>query len=212
MRFFCSPSLVLVLAIWSTVACAAEPAPDFNGHVLPVFKKYCVGCHNAADKEGQLVLERYATLLAGGEHGAAIVPGNSDASRLILVLTGKAKPAMPPEDNEKPTGAEVATLAAWINAGAKGPEGAEPDPTVIVTPRIKPAPNVREAVASLAYSPDGKSLAIARFNSLEILSLPERSLVRTLGPHRGRINSVAFSKASAAVMNPMSRAAARAAR
>ena len=47
---------------------------------------------------------------------------------LIQVLTGKAKPAMPPEDNEKPTADEVAILVAWINAGAKGPSGERPIP------------------------------------------------------------------------------------
>ena len=89
------------------------------------------------------MLERYATLLAGGEHGAVIVPDKSDESRLILVLTGKAKPAMPPEGSEQPTPAEIAVLAEWIRGGAKGPDGAEPDPTVIVTPKIKPTATSR---------------------------------------------------------------------
>ena len=190
--------LVIAIVCWmcGLAALAADPVapPDFNDQVAPIFKKYCVGCHNPADKEGELVLERYAGVLAGGETGAVVVPGKSDQSRLILVLTGKAKPAMPPEDNEKPTAAEIAVLAAWIEAGAKGPAGAEPDPTVIVTPKIKPRGNVRESVTSVAFAPDGKTLALARFNSVELLSLPERSSVRKLGPHRGRVNSVSFSK------------------
>ena len=44
----------------------------------------------------------------------------------------------------------------------------------------------------MAFAPDGKTLAVARFDTVEILSLPERSLVRRLGPHRGRINAVGF--------------------
>jgi WD40 repeat protein len=179
---------------------AADAAPDYNQQVAPLFKKYCTGCHNAKDKEGELVLERYATLLAGGERGAVIVPGNAEQSLLIGVLTGKAKPAMPPEDNEKPTAAEIATLSAWINAGAKGPEGAEPDPTVLVTPKIKPKANVSEAVASVAFSPDGKLLAVARFNAVELLALPERSLVRKLSDHRGRVNSISFAKDGATLV------------
>src|SRR5690242_1543830 len=116
--------LALTLAAFCSALVADRcfaAAPDFSADVLPVFKKYCTGCHNGADKEGELVLERYTDLLAGGEHGAVVNPGKSDQSRLIQVLTGKAKPAMPPEDNEKPTAAEISTLAAWIDAGAKGP-------------------------------------------------------------------------------------------
>ena len=47
---------------------------DFQRRSAPIFKQYCVGCHNASDKEGQLVLDRYASLLSGGEHGARSCP------------------------------------------------------------------------------------------------------------------------------------------
>ena len=192
------------MAVWLTLCCAAivssasaadaPTAPSYNDHVAPIFKKYCVGCHNAADKEGALVLERYAALLAGGENGAVVTPGKSGESRLVLVLTGKAKPAMPPEDKEKPTEAEIATLAAWIDAGAKGPDGAEPDPKHLVTPKIKPRGAVSEAIAAVAFSPDGKTLAVARSNMVELVTLADRSVARRLGPHRGRVNAVLFSK------------------
>ena len=124
------------------------------------------------------MLERYATLLAGGENGAVVVAGKSDESRLIQVLTGKAKPAMPPEDNEKPTAAEIATLAAWIDAGAKGPDGAEPDPTVLVTPKIKPR-GERRARRSPPWPlrPTARALAVARFeHGRDCVRLPERSI------------------------------------
>lgn len=187
--------LLGVVGIGSSAwADAPAAAPDYEQHVAPLFKKYCVGCHNPADKEGELSLERYAGLLAGGEHGAVVVPGKSDQSRLILVLTGKAEPAMPPEDNDAPTAPEIAALAAWIDAGAKGPAGTEPDPTVLVTPRIKPTVQKPEAVSAVAYSPDGKLLAVARLDAVQLWNMPERSLARTLGGHRGRINSVSFSQ------------------
>src|SRR5829696_3557554 len=113
-------SLIVAAILLLTVSApAAEPAKvDYNTHVAPLFKKYCTGCHNQADREGELVLERYSQLLEGGEHGAVVQPGKSGESRLLLVLTGKAEPAMPPEDNEKPTAEEIAVIEAWINAGA----------------------------------------------------------------------------------------------
>ena len=39
--------------------------PDFNTKVLPLFTKYCTGCHNSTDHEGKLVLESYADLSSG---------------------------------------------------------------------------------------------------------------------------------------------------
>ncbi|MEX2113078.1 MAG: pre-peptidase C-terminal domain-containing protein [Pirellulales bacterium] len=187
--------VLLAVVALGAAGVADEPvAPDFNTKVAPIFAAYCNGCHNADDKQGELVLETYDTLLSGGEHGAILMPGNADESRLIQVLTGKAEPAMPPEDNERPTDEEIGTLVAWIKTGAKGPPGAAPDPTLLVTPKVKPRGNVAEAVTGVAFAPDGKSLAVARYNTVEILSLPERSLVRRLGPHRGRVNAVCYSK------------------
>jgi WD40 repeat protein/mono/diheme cytochrome c family protein len=194
MRTLFSIATVLCLLASEAVAAVPAAAPEFNKDVAPLFKKYCVACHNATDKEGKLVLEDYPQALAGGEHGKAIVSGKADESRLVLALTGKAEPAMPPEGNDQPTAAEIAVIAAWINAGAKPPVGAAPDPTVLVTPQIKPRAEVREAIAAIAFAPDGKSLAIGRSTTVELVSLPERSLVRVLAPHRGRVSAVGFSK------------------
>ncbi len=46
----------------------------------------------------------------------------------------------------------------------------------------------------MAFSPDGKTLAVARMNTVELITLADRSLARRLGPHRGRVNAVVFSK------------------
>ncbi len=198
---WCQLLIGIVCTLATVPAWADVPATqDYNRSAAPLFKKYCAGCHNAQDKEGELVLESYANLFAGGPSGPLIVPGKADESRLIGVLTGKEEPSMPPEDNARPTADEIAKLAAWINAGAKEPLGETPDPTVVVVPKIKPTAPVHEAVSALAFAPDGKSLAVARFDAVEILSLPERSLVRRLGPHRGRVNAVQFSPDGARVL------------
>ena len=113
------------------VADDAKPmSPDFNTQVAPIFKKYCNGCHNADEKEGGLVLESFDSALKGGKRGAVIVPGKSELSRLVLSVEKKTKPVMPPEGNEGPKQNEIAILRAWIDAGAKGPSGQAPDPTL----------------------------------------------------------------------------------
>jgi WD40 repeat protein len=185
-------TFLFIVAI-ALVGSARADGPDYVAQVAPVFKKYCSACHNADDREGHLVLESYARILEGGEHGAVVTPGRSQDSLLVRVLTGKAKPSMPPEDETKPTPDEIALLAAWIDAGARGPEGAEPDPTFLVVPKITPNGAVVDPPTALACSPDGKLLAEAHYGTVEIVHRSDRSLLRKLDGHRGRVTSVAFS-------------------
>ncbi|HEX4145085.1 MAG TPA: c-type cytochrome domain-containing protein [Pirellulales bacterium] len=186
-------AVALLAAVIAPAGSARADAPDYATQVAPVFKKYCSACHNAEDREGQFVVETYARILEGGEHGAVIAPGRSQDSLLVRVLTGKAKPAMPPEDETKPTADEIALLTAWIDAGARGPEGAEPDQTFLVVPKITPRAAVVDPPTALACSPDGSLLAEAHYGTVEIVHRSDRSLLRKLDGHRGRVTSVAFS-------------------
>jgi hypothetical protein len=137
---------------------AAEVAPpDFARDIAPILAKYCAGCHNATDREGDLSLESFADLQKGGEKGAVVVPGRADASLMIRALAGVIEPAMPPPDNPHPSEKDVALLRAWIDAGAKGPEGAIPARPELKTPSISPAAGVHPYLTSLALSPDGSS-------------------------------------------------------
>ncbi len=67
-------------------------------------------------------------------------------------------------------------LAAWIDAGAHGPEGAEPDPTVLVVPKITPRGVIVDPPTALACSPNGNLLAEAHYGSVELLHRSGRSL------------------------------------
>jgi WD40 repeat protein len=174
--------------------------PDFNTHVAPLFKKYCLGCHNGDDAEHGLVLETHESLLKGGKGGAAIVPGKSDSSRLLLMLDGRAKPVMPPEGNEGPTKDEIAILKSWIDAGAKGPSGAAPDPTLLVTPKVKVHGTPRRQINAVAIAPDGKLAALAGYAEVRLISVESRAGVRKLSGHRGNVTDVEFSKDGARLL------------
>src|SRR5688572_13448943 len=78
---------------------AAAPSPDYATVIAPLLTKYCTACHDADAAEGGLVMDSYASLLKGGEHGPAVLAGDAAASRLYRLITGKAEPRMPPEDN-----------------------------------------------------------------------------------------------------------------
>ncbi len=177
--------------------CAVDvPRPDYVKHVAPIFKKYCNGCHNAEDAEGKLNMENFAAVMRGGKRGAAIVPKKSSVSRMILVLEKKAKPFMPPEGSQGPTAAEITVLKSWIDGGAIGPSGQEPDPTLLITPKIAPSGTVRKPINSVATSGDGKWIAVARYGSVEILSAKDRKRIRTLAGFAGQVNDVGFSRQS----------------
>ena len=137
------------------------PAPDYATQVAPIFKKYCAGCHNDEDREGKFSLESYASLQRGTAHGPALLPGDAKGSRIVRVLTGAAKPMMPPKDEPRPGADEIALIAAWIDAGARGPQGQEPDRLALVVPKIPAHAKVRPVVAMDATH-DGKWLAVAR--------------------------------------------------
>ncbi|MEX2287842.1 MAG: c-type cytochrome domain-containing protein [Planctomycetaceae bacterium] len=186
---------VLTLAVISVGVVAAEQPnpPDFGKQVAPLLKKYCVGCHNAAESNGKLMLQSFTGLQKGGEHGAVIVPGEADKSRMILALEKKAEPFMPPEGEKAPTADEIALLKAWINAGAKGPLNDLPDPASIVTPKIAPTGDLRKPISAVAVSPDGQWIAVARYGVVEILAAGDRKPVAALTGHTGQANDVVFS-------------------
>jgi WD40 repeat protein len=173
---------------------AAEP-PDFNTDVLPVFRKYCNGCHNTKEAEGGLVLEDFARAMKGGEHGAAIVPGKSGESRLWKLVSRQDEPAMPPKDQAAPKPAELEIVKAWIDGGAKAPAGGLAA-VGLVTPRIEPTGTIREPITSLAASRDGRWIAVARPHVVEVLNAADRAVVKSLTGHTGQINDVSFSSDS----------------
>jgi hypothetical protein len=112
-----------LLAAFGAAAGEAPPPPDFERDVAPILQEHCASCHGADKQENLLRLDSRSEALKGGMSGPAIVPGKSGESLLVQHLTGQAKPRMP---HEKPPLAPevVATLAAWIDAGAPGPDAA----------------------------------------------------------------------------------------
>ncbi|MGE0610469.1 MAG: c-type cytochrome domain-containing protein, partial [Pirellulales bacterium] len=190
------PLLAVALVLSMLNAASADeaiPAPDYNTHVLPILQKYCSACHSADEAEGGLIVDDYEKLLAGGSRGRSVVPGRSDQSRLVLLLDGKAKPAMPPAGNDPPTADEIAVLKAWIDAGAKSPTGQAPDPTKLVTPSVALTAPPRLQVNALACSPDGTLLALAGYAHVKLVSLADGATVREWNDPRGNVTAISFS-------------------
>ncbi len=180
--------LFLCLILMTISVSAAEP--DFQADVLPVLRTYCLGCHNARDAEGGLVLEDHARMLKGNDDGPVLTPGKSADSDLWKVIAGQAEPRMPPKDSPQPKPEEIAVIKAWIDAGAKAPAKGSAG---LVTPKIAPQGTVREPIVALAADPKGHWLAVARPAAVEIVSANNVQPLRELTGHTGVIADVTVS-------------------
>ncbi len=107
---------VIALVGISRVASSAPATPTYESNVLPILTSKCVACHGAASPQAGLDLRTAVGVLRGGKSGAAVVRGSSERSLLISKVASRA---MPPGDT-KLDDAEIATIRAWIDAGAPG--------------------------------------------------------------------------------------------
>lgn len=103
----------------------ADPEGMFVRKVFPVLEARCLSCHGRSRRQGGLALHTPGAILAGGESGPALRPGDAWGSELLRRLRLPAGHAdrMPPKGRVAPTEAEIAAIESWIEAGAPwGPE------------------------------------------------------------------------------------------
>ena len=115
----------LAVALLAAQPAVALDADFFEAKVRPALAEHCYGCHSAAANKakGGLRLDTPAALLAGGDSGPVVRPGDPDGSLLVRAVEyAPDAPAMPPK-GRLPESA-VAHLRAWVRDGAKLPEGA----------------------------------------------------------------------------------------
>jgi uncharacterized membrane protein len=119
-------SLVLFIsgALLAQDSTKTKPSTEvsFSKDVAPVLDKFCVTCHSAEEEHpSQLFMDTYESLMTGGKHGKAIVPGNSRESLISQKLSQEPPfgKMMPPPRKPRPTPEQVALILAWIDQGAK---------------------------------------------------------------------------------------------
>ncbi len=174
--------LWLTLCMATSIAIADDDMRIFHEGVAPLLERRCIGCHGPQMAEGGLSFETHDTLLAGGDSGPPVVPGDPDSSLLLEYVTGD-DPAMPAEgDPLAPE--EIAVLRAWIAANAPWPRDHRlEDPRFSETWwSLQPleAPPIPEADSSWGHNPiDAFVLAKLREQGLEPSPLADRrTLIR----------------------------------
>ncbi len=137
---FCAALLGVTVALVAGVHAGAQPAgpsPEqvefFETEIRPLLSQQCLQCHGPALETpfGGLRLDSRDGLLAGGDSGPAVVPGDPAASPLVQRVQGRPV-LMPPTGALDP--AQVESLIAWVEMGAPWPEAAAsaagaPDPS-----------------------------------------------------------------------------------
>jgi len=79
--------------------------------IQSIFNTYCTSCHGT---QGGLSLTSYDEMMQGGNSGAVVTPGDHTNSYLWQKINDGS---MPPS-GEKPTTADLNTIATWIDEGA----------------------------------------------------------------------------------------------
>ena len=105
---------------------------DFVTDVQPILKGHCYECHAGDTLEGGLNLAVKASAMKGGDQGAIMRPGDSQASLLIQLVAGVDEDRlMPPAGNEPLSDEKIGVLRAWVDQGARWPESAD-----VLDPRL----------------------------------------------------------------------------
>ncbi|MCH5375366.1 MAG: PSD1 and planctomycete cytochrome C domain-containing protein, partial [Planctomycetes bacterium] len=141
---------LLVAAATSVIAPCPAAEVDFSHDIVPVLREHCGQCHTGGEKQGGLSMNTRESLLAGGDLGGDVIPGESGKSELIArVSSDDDDLRMPPEGDRLPA-AKVALLRTWIDAGASWEPGfafqksAYEPPLLPRRPALPPAVDGRE--------------------------------------------------------------------
>ena len=117
---------VFVLCLAGTSAIGGEESDSagafFTDRIEPVLRSRCFGCHSheAGRMKGGLTLDSRSGWTEGGSHGAAVKPGDPEASLLIKAVGyGDPDLRMPPK--KKLPADEIALLTEWVTRGAPDP-------------------------------------------------------------------------------------------
>ncbi len=118
--------LLLFAASLRTAEPSAEGMRFFESRIRPLLADNCFQCHADKKQRGGLRLDSRAALMAGGDRGAAVVPGKPEESLLLKAVRHEDELKMPPK--KKLTKEQIADLMRWVRLGAPwpGPAAAPP--------------------------------------------------------------------------------------
>ena len=193
--------LILLAALcqqaWSPVRSAH--AASFTGDVAPILLAKCVACHGPEKSRGDYRLDTFDFLMApGASEWPIVMAGQPDASLLFQLIVETDEDDRMPQEDDPLSADQIAVIEAWIRAGAvfdgpgqkaplasyAGPSGHPVPPPVYAAP---------VPILSLAFSPDGRELAVGGYHEIMIWDPEQGRLRRRLTNIAERVYGLAWS-------------------
>ncbi|MFN6161927.1 MAG: c-type cytochrome domain-containing protein [Planctomycetota bacterium] len=94
-----------------------QTAPNYEDHVQPILRKYCLKCHGDDMQEAGINMQNYGAMLRGGSGGKIVESGRASESLLMQVLTSEESGARMPPDSPPLPKADIDVIRQWIDAG-----------------------------------------------------------------------------------------------
>ena len=192
-------SLICILSAISAVKSsqAGDGPVSYARDVVPFLEEHCIACHDDGFETSELALHSVEAMKKGGRHGPAIVVGNGADSALVLYMTGKKQPQMPPKTSLPLD--QIDVIKRWIDEGAKVDEAG-----AVAAKREEARKRAAEEAATFAsdapppvtamsYSPDGKMLAVASYKEVVVVDPLTGKTTRRLAGFPEQVTSVGFS-------------------
>jgi len=195
-------AMSLSIAVWSASGVrAAEPVPavaakiSYHTQVRPLFQQNCQGCHQPARSLGGYLMTTHAELFKKGDRDKpGVVAGKPELSFLLEQIRAKDGKAEMPKAKEPLPEAQYRIIQDWIVQGAIDDTPASAT-AALVDAEHPPVYQSMPVIPSLAFSPDGQTLAIAGYHEV-LLHKGDGTSTAPIGRLIGlseRIQSLAFS-------------------
>lgn len=178
----------------------------YHTRIASILSTRCVNCHGPSRQKGGLSLDTPQGILAGGENGSVLTPGDAKHSEILIRmrLPLDHDDHMPPKQKGQPTAEEIAAIEEWISQGASfesGETGGKP-PQEPHPPVAKPAARALpppEALARLeaqqvhveATDPDSGTLWIS---FAAVPGMTDESAIALLSPLKDFIADLSVAR------------------
>jgi WD40 repeat protein len=161
--FFTFLALLFTLGVPPIQLVAADL--NYQRDVKPILTKYCAGCHNETDHQGDVQLQNLASIAKGGPKGPILQSKNADESLLIRLVEGAQEPKMPPEDSVQPSREEIEVVRKWIEQGAQGTDQVPPLKARLSVKSIVSHVGGSSPITSIGRGGNG-TLLVGRYNAV----------------------------------------------